>query len=119
MPRKPIPNATEYLRRMLNIPIIRPMAGHEIQRLDFAEAVLELIIKDPPTPKQMAEFIKSYALDNGMLSKVCYTILKVLKDQTIVRYDKDFKTYSYNRHRYHRDLTALKAFHEQVKAWKS
>ena len=91
----------------------------EIQRLDFAKAVLGLIIKDPPTPKQMAEFIKSYASDNGMLSKVCYTILKVLKDQTIVRYDKGFKTYSYNRHRYHRDLTALKAFHEQVKAWKS
>ncbi len=39
MPRKPKPNATEYLRRMLNIPIIRPMTGHEIQRLDFAGAM--------------------------------------------------------------------------------
>ena len=95
------------------------MTGHEIQRLDFAEAVLELIIKHHITRKEMAEFIKSYASNNGMLSKVCYTILKVLKDQTIVRYDKDFKTYSYNLHRYHRDLTALKAFHEQIKAWKS
>ena len=119
MPRKPNPNATEYLRRVLNIPITRTMTGHEIQRLDFAKAVLELIIKGPPTRKQMSEFIKSYAVDNGMLSKVCYAILKALKDQTIVRYDEDFKTYSYNRHRYHRDLTALKAFHEQVKAWKS
>ena len=119
MPRKPKPNATEYLRRVLNIPITRPMTGHEIQRLDFAKAVLGLIIKDPPTRKQMSEFIKRYAMDNGMLSKVCYAILKTLKDQTIVRYDEDFKTYGYNRHRYHRDLTALKAFREQVKAWKS
>jgi len=119
MPRKPKPNATEYLRRVLNIPTTRTMTGHEIQRLDFAEAALELIIKDQLTRKKMAAFIKSYARGNGMLPKVCYTILKGLKDQTIVRYDKDFKTYSYNRHRYHRDLTALKAFHEQVKAWKS
>ncbi len=115
MPRKPNPNATEYLRRVLNIPITRTMTGHEIQRLDFAKAVLELIIKDQPTRKQMAGFIKNYARDDGMLSKVCYSILKTLKDQTIVRYDE---TYSYNRHRYHRDLTALKAFHEQVKVWK-
>ena len=116
MPRKPYPNATEYLRRVLNIPITRTMTGHEIQRLDFAKAVLELIIKGPPTRKQMSEFIKSYARDNGILPKVCYTVLKILKDQTIVHYDE---TYSYNRHRYHRDLTALKAFHEQVKVWKA
>ena len=63
------------------------MTGHEIQRLDFAAAVLELIIKDPPKRKEMAEFIKSYARDNGMLPKVCYSILKALKEQTIVRYD--------------------------------
>ena len=118
MPRKPKPNATEYLRRVLNIPITRTMTGHEIQRLDFAKAVLELIIKDPPTRKQMAEFIKRYATNNGMLQKVCYAILKALKDQAVVWYDDDFKTYSYNRHRYHRDLTALKAFSEQVKVWK-
>ena len=119
MTRKPKPNATEYLRRVLNIPTNRTITGHEIQRLDFARDVLEFIVKDPPIRKQMSEFIKSYAKDNGMLPKVCYSILKALKDQTIVRYDEDFKTYSYNRHRYHRDLTALKAFHEQVKTWKS
>jgi hypothetical protein len=93
------------------------MTGHEIQRLDFAKAVLRLMVKDPPTRKKMSEFIKSYARDSGMLSKVCYTTLKVLKDQTIIRFDENFKTYNYNRHRYHRDLTALKAFHEQVKRW--
>jgi len=92
------------------------MTGHEIQRLDFAKAVLELVIKDQMTRKEMAAFIKSYAMDNGILPKVCYTVLKILKDQTIVHYDE---TYSYNRHRYHRDQTALKAFHEQVKVWKS
>ena len=116
MPRKPKPNATEYLRRVLNIPITRPMTGHEIQRLDFAEAVLERIIKDQLTRKEMAAFIKSYGRANGILPKVCYTVLKILKDQTIIHYDE---TYTYNRHRYHRDLTALKAFYEQVKVWKS
>ena len=119
MPRKPKPNATEYLRRVLNIPITRTMTGHEIQRLDFARDVLELIIKDPPSRKQMSEFIQAHARDNGMLPKVCYCILKALKDQTVVLYDEDFKVYRYNRHRYHRDLTALKAFNEQVVAWKS
>jgi hypothetical protein len=85
MPRKPKPNATEYLRRVLNIPTNRALTGHEIQRLDFAETALGFIIKDTPTRKQISEFIKSYARDNGMLSKVCYTILKALKDQMIVR----------------------------------
>lgn len=118
MPRRPNPNATEYLRRVLGIPTNRTITGHESQRLDFAAAVLEFIIKDPPTRKQMGEFVKSYAQDNGILPKVCYTVLKILKDQTIIHFDENFKTYSYNRHRYHRDLTALKAFHEQVKAWK-
>ena len=117
MPRKPTPDATEYLRRVLGIPITRSMTGHEIQRIDFAAAILEFIIKHQPTRKQMAAFIKSYDRDNGMLPKVCYSILKALKDQTTIRYDEYFKFYSYNRHRYHRDLTALRAFGEQVKAW--
>ena len=114
MPRKPEPNAAEYLRRVLGIPITRTMTGHEIQRLDFASAVLKLIIKQQPTRKQMAEFIKSYT---EISDKVCYAILQNLKAQTIVWYDGDYKIYSYNRHRYHRDLTALKAFHQQVKNW--
>ena len=107
MTRKPKPNATEYLRRLLNIPITRTMTGHEIQRLDFAKAVLELIIKDLPIRKQMSEFIKSYARDNGMLPKVCYTILKALKDQTVVWYDEDFKTYSYIRTQWRKVLCLL------------
>jgi len=119
MSRKPKPDATEYLRRLLNIPVTRPMTGHEIQRLDFAKAVLEFIIKDLPTRNQMSEFIQSYARGNGMLPKVCYSILKALQAQTVARYNEDFKVYRYNRHSYHRDLTALKAFHEQVKVWKS
>jgi len=118
MPRKPKPNATEYLRRGLNIPSTRTMTGHESQRLDFAETVIEQVIKDQITRKEMAAFIKSYARDTGILPKVCYTVLKILKDQTIIYYDGYYKTYTYNRHRYHRDLTALKAFHEQVKVWK-
>jgi hypothetical protein len=122
MSRKPKPNAAEYLRRVLNIPITRPMTGHEIQRLDFSKAVLEFIIKKQPSKKRtkecegMGEFINNYAQANGILPKVCYTVLKILKDRTIVHLDE---AYTYNRHRYHRDLTALKAFHEQVKVWRS
>ena len=119
MPRKPNPNASEYLRRVLNIPTNRTMTGHELQRLDFAKAVLGFIVKEQPTRKQMAEFIKCYNSEDCILPKVCYAILKALKGQTIVRFDEDLKIYSYNRHRYHRDLTALKAFHQQVKVWKS
>jgi len=91
MTRKPKPNASEYLRRVLNIPITRPMTGHEIQRLDFAEALLVFIIKGRITRKEMAAFIKSYAWDNGMLPKVCYNVLKTLKDQTIIKYDDFYK----------------------------
>lgn len=119
MPRKPKADATEYLRRLLTIPVARPMTGHEVQRLDFAKAVLEFVIKDPPSRKQMSEFIQKHARDNGILPKVCYSTLKALKDQTVAWYDEDFKVYRYNRHRYHRDLTALKAFNEKVKAWKA
>jgi len=119
MPRKPKPNATEYLRRVLNIPITRPITGHEIQRLDFAEAVLELVIKDQMTRKEMAAFIKSYAMDNGILPKVCYTVLKILKDQTIIKYDDFYKTYHYNGERYKRDHKALAAFQSQINNWKN
>ena len=117
MPRKPKPNAAEYLRRVLNIPITRPMTGHEIQRLDFAEALLVFIIKGRITRKEMAVFIKSYAQDNGILPKVCYTALKKLKDQTIIKYDDFYKTYHYNHERYKRDHKALAAFQRQVRAW--
>jgi len=86
MPRKPKPNAAEYLRRVLNIPITRPMTGHEIQRLDFAKAVLEFIIKEQPEKKRtrdcegMGGFINGYAQEHGILPKVCYTVLKILKE---------------------------------------
>jgi len=114
MTRKPKPNATEYLRRVLNIPITRTMTGHEIQRLDFAKAVLELMIKDPPSRKQMSEFIRSYT---EISDKVCYTILQNLKTQTIIKYDEFYKTYHYNRERYKRDHKALAAFQSQIRKW--
>ena len=117
MPRKPKPNASEYLRRVLNIPITRPMTGHEIQRLDFAEALLVFIIKGRITRKEMAVFIKSYARDNGMLPKVCYNVLKTLKDQTIIKYDDFYKVYQYNGERYKRDHKALAAFQSQINVW--
>ena len=117
MPRQPTPDATEYLRRVLGIPFTRSMTGHEIQRLGFATAVLKLIIKDPATRKQMSEFIREHAKDNGMLPTVCYTILKNLKTQTIIKFDESFKVYRYNEERYKRDHKALAAFQRQVRVW--
>jgi uncharacterized protein with ParB-like and HNH nuclease domain len=119
MARRPKPNATEYLRRVLGIPITRNVTGREDERIDFAAAALEFMIKDPPSRKQMADFIRNYTTGSSMSVKVCYATLKTLKDQTIVRFDEVFKVYHYNEERYNRDFSAIKAFHQQVKAWKS
>jgi hypothetical protein len=83
--------------------------------LHFATADLEYIIKTQPTT--VKDFIESYASDNGMTVKNCYAILAKLKSFKLVKYDRDFKVYNYDSNRYFKDLTALKAFHQQVRKW--
>ena len=118
MTRKPKPNATKYLRRVLGIPLHRSMTGPEVQRIDFAATVLEFIIKHHPKHEDMGKFIRQY--NDGISKKTCYDILRNLQKHTMIHIYKSItgkEEYLYNENRYKEDLKAIRAFRQQVQVW--
>ena len=118
MSRKPKPDATPYLRRILGIPLNeRILPANDLYRLEFAVAIVNFIGREKPVKKAMADFIKKYAVENNVSTSFCYKIKARLEKLTIIRFEHDWGWYSYNHERYKRDLKALNQFKAQVSEW--
>jgi hypothetical protein len=119
MPRKASPNAAPYLRRVLGIPLnVRILPANDLYRLEFATALVNFVGKERPKKTAMAEFIQTYARENGVSTSFCYKIRAKLIMLTIIKFDPYSNEYAYNENRFKRDLKALNQFKTQVEKWR-
>jgi hypothetical protein len=119
MPRKASPDAAPYLRRVLGIPLnVKILPANDLYRLEFAVAIVNFIGREKPKKTAMADFIRTYAQENGVSTSFCYKVKARLEKLTLIKFDSYWNWYTYNENRYKDDLKALNQFKAQVNEWK-
>ena len=118
MPRKPSPDPVPYLRLILGISMNkRHLSIDEMNRLDFATAIVRFVSIETARKPAMAAFINKFMAKNGVSKSFCYNIKAKLEELTILKWDDYWQEYRLNMERWKRDKKALDAFKAQVKVW--
>ena len=96
----------------------RLLSADEMNRLDFATAIVRFVSTETARKPAMAAFIKKFMAENGVSRQVCYKIKAKLEALTILKWDDYWQEYRLNMERWKRDKKALDTFKAQVKVWR-